>query len=658
MVENPTPTDFSIIKEPFKTIYDVKPDTPIDDVPKEYFSRYKQVLYDEKAQAEKLQQAIENFSVNPDIEELLMDQAHTTISKFDDHIIRVVFHVGLSTYLKPLNLGLKAESGSGKSYSTVETLNFLPEEDVEEIGSQSPKVISHQNGVRKAKDGRLLTDDEEPKRPLEKDYKDPELGWGDSERKAFAEAKKQYEERKVQWEKDLKECYYEVDLRNKILVFLESVNLETFKMFKTTMSHDQEFIDHKYVDDRGNVHVTRLVGAPAMIFNSVDNAYVEEFATRTLSATPSTRTEKIEESMDISNNKSAYPWLFEKEQFNQKVIKEYIRKIKKFVKDGNIKVAIPFIGIKTGFSKTLTRDMRDFNKFLELLPSYAIFKLFQRPIAMIEGKRYLIPTIQDAIDAKTTFDAILETTKTSTDYRVLEFYNKIVAKQTYGVTAEELADLYNKERKHPLSVGRIREWLRRLEEIGYVDIREATHENDKGYIDRRYNAYYPLKKDDINTTIFKTVIDLEFILQKGFEKWLENVTIQTDPPIIILNIDGTAKPISLEDMKDIVINNKKRVVNNDRYILNTPKSPINQSNDKSTTKPEIVGGNGFSRTIRFKSIPRRPGIICQALDSGSDCGFEAEFDLNGNLYCHRHFHEQVKMVEANGVKVEEEINDV
>lgn len=641
MTEQPTNPNF--IKDPFKTVYDVTDQTPVDDIPKEYYMGFKQHLKDEKTLAEQLQASIENFSKNPDIEELLLEQVHQTVSKFDDHIVRAVFHVGLSTYFKPLNLALKADSGSGKSYSTLETIKFLPDEDIQIIGSQSPKVISHENGIRKTKDGKLLDDADEPKKPKRDDYGDP---------LEYDSAKRMYEQLKTQWDTDLKDCIYEVDLRNKILLFLESVNLETFKMFKATMSHDNDFIDHKYVDDRGKVHITRLIGAPAIIFNSVDNNYVEEQATRNLTATPSTRAEKIDDSMRISNNKSAYPWLYEKEAFNKKIIKDYIRKIKAYITQGKINVATPFDGIHEGFSKDAVRDMRDFNKFLELLPSYAIFKLFQRPIVMIQGKRYLIPTIQDALDAKAAFDSIIETTKTSTDFRVIEFYHTIVAKHVNGCDAEFLTDEYNKNKKRPITVKRVREWLLRLEEIGYVDIREATHENSKGFIDKRYNNYIPLKiKNTPNAPILEIAVDLRFILEKGFEKWLENTPLQTDLPIIILNLDGTAKPISLEEMKDIIINNKKTGSNIDGVLFTPNPNPVSKIKAESAPIQEIAVKGVFSRYITAKPIKRQPGVYCKAMDHGSDCHYEAEWDLNGNLYCKDHFPEQAKLCEDNGVGV-------
>jgi len=648
-----TDTPTNIIADPFNTVYDVTPQTNFEDLTPEYYQAINQQQKTREEELKAIETGLIGLSKNPDIEELLLKQVHRTVSKHDDHVIKAVFHVALSAYIKPLNLGAKAESGAGKTYSTIQTIKFLPDEDVQPIGSQSPKVISHETGVRKTLDGEIINEDDYPTKPTRNDYPDPV---------AYNVAKRRYDTEKKLFEEKLKNSVYEVDLRKKILLFLESMNLETFKMFKTTMSHDHEYIDHKYVDDKGKVHVTRLVGAPAIIFNSVDNSYVEEFATRTLSVTPKTTPEKIEAAMQISNKKSCYPWTYDKEPFNQRLIKEYIRKIKHYINKGKIRVAIPFDGLTKAFSKEVTRDMRDFNKFLELIPSYALFKLFQRPIITIKGTRYLIPTVQDALDAKAAFDDILETTTTSTDNRILEFYHKTVKKYEKGAEAAILTDEYNKDRNKPYSVGRIREWLRRLEEIGYIDIRESSSKTDEGYVDRRFNIYIPLKhngaleqldtkidgfteKNTSNTTKSKIDVKLIPILKKSFKTWLENTSVEIDSQIIILNIDGTAQIITLEELKQKILNSTSNFTD----AFSKAESNSKQENKaKNTTIPEIVVKDVFSRTLEYEVIDRSPGVYCSSPGDGYGCTFEAEYNINGNLYCPTHFKEQVKFLQDNG----------
>ena len=374
--------------------------------------------------------------------------------------------------------------------------------------------------------------------------------------------------------------------------------------------------------------------------------------------------------MKISNKKACYPWIYEKEAFNNRLIQEYVRKIKFYITKGKISTANPFDGIHEAFSSDATRDMRDFNKFLELMPSYALFKLFQHPIITIGEHRYLIPTIQDALDAKEAFDSILETTRSGTDARVLEFYHTILSKKVNGCDAETLTDEYNKGRKHPISVTRIRALLQRLQEIGWADIREGTHENVKGYIDRRYNSYLPLKqKETLITLNSGSSVLLKEILENSFKTWLENTLAEnTTPSIIILNIDGTARQITVEEMISII--NKKRECSIDECILKEDSKPKEEKKVESTLIPETSVPTHIStlnaigesetdkvkdnskKTLYAKRIKREPGVLCQAEGIGGPCPLEATWNITGNLYCEDHFKTSKKDCEDNGFAVE------
>src|SRR5690606_15414734 len=100
-------------------------------------------LAGQKAKETAFKEELKQLTRNPNIEQFILDEIHRTVSSHDDHVIKAVFHAGISAYASPLNLALKCESGSGKTYSTTQTIKFLPPENVLFIGSQSPKVISH-----------------------------------------------------------------------------------------------------------------------------------------------------------------------------------------------------------------------------------------------------------------------------------------------------------------------------------------------------------------------------------------------------------------------------------------------------------------------------------------------------------------------------------
>jgi len=125
---------------------DITKDETLDDKIKQFQEKYGKPL-------QQLETDLHTLSVNPNIENFILDKIHKNVSNHDDHIIKIVLYTAISAYLSPLNLALKCESGSGKTYSTIQTLKFLPPEDIQYVGSQSPKVISHENGLLLDKNG-------------------------------------------------------------------------------------------------------------------------------------------------------------------------------------------------------------------------------------------------------------------------------------------------------------------------------------------------------------------------------------------------------------------------------------------------------------------------------------------------------------------------
>ncbi len=571
-----------LINEIPETIENPFPDyqnMPAENLPDNYYNNLKEQRKTESEELKKLAEDLKNLATNPNIEQFLLEEIHKTVSAHDDHVIKADFYTAISAYLSPINLALKCESGSGKTYGTVQTVKFLPPEDVQMIGSQSPKVISHENGILLDKTGKIIPDP--PNKPRKDDYGD---------KQDYQNAYNNYNQEIKAYQEQLKDSYYQVFLNNKIFTFLESVNIETFKMIKSTLSHDNETIDHKYVDDHGKVHITRLVGYPACIFNSLDNEFMSEFATRTLTATPTTTGPKIEASKEISNKKTAYPFLYPKTSYNKHLIQEYIRQIRGTIKKGNLKIIVPFPTIHQKFRSLEVRDMRDFNHFLELVPAFTAFKLYQRPIITINKENYLVSTIQDVLDAKALFDSIIMTTKTSTEQKILTFYYQCVKNKVNGSTVNVLTDIYNKKNKK-VSTRTVQRWLDRLTDIEWVDRREGVQ------LDKREVTYYPLQaiNKDQNQTQFDEsndessdiptkdknmmALDLTVFCQKDYELW-RNIMQTTSSATrhLLLKINGQAKKLTQEEVEKIILADvNPHVV----YYQTTP-----ESTPKHETKPE------------------------------------------------------------------------
>ena len=169
-------------------------------------------------------------------------------------------------------------------------MKYFPQEDIWFLGGLSPKALIHEHGILMNKYGERISLEDKPIKPKKRDFQSEE---------EYEEALKRYKEELEAWKEELRDSYYLIDLRNKILVFLECPESETYRMLLPILSHDSERIEYRFTDKtaKGQLRTTRVVieGFPATIFVTVDRKHIEELATRSFTATPETSKEKIEE---------------------------------------------------------------------------------------------------------------------------------------------------------------------------------------------------------------------------------------------------------------------------------------------------------------------------------------------------------------------------
>jgi len=423
-----------------------------------------------------------------------------------------VFFTGLSAYLpEPINLFLKGESGIGKSYNVVQTLQYFPKEDVWFLGGLSPKALIHEHGQLLNKNGEPLDLEDKPVKPKKKDYASEE---------EYKEALKEYREELKAYAEEIRNSYTLIDLRHKILVFLESPSYETFRMLYPILSHDTEEIEYKFVDksERGPLRTrrVRIRGWPASIFCTVDRQYMEELSTRSFTLTPEASKEKIEQANILTNLKASFPWEYTEESEESKTIKALIGSLKRQLTRSKTDVVIPFSNLYELFPKEITRDMRDFTHFTQFLKAITVLHFYQRPFMKLGDKRFIVSTVEDVGKALEIYSEVFETTRTGTEQRILRFYHEIV-KTKEGWYLNEITAKYNELHKEkPLSSDTISLWLKRLSEIGYVDIQKDSE-------DKRLNVYRPLileeEKGEIHR-VLKNRGELSSKLEKGFKEWL------------------------------------------------------------------------------------------------------------------------------------------
>ena len=590
-----------------------------------------------------LKDALKQLATDPNLEKRFDADIHRTV-KNDDVVIQNNKAAGLSAYCDPFSVSHKGDSGSGKTYITKETFSYFPPEDIIEVATQSPKVISHEQGVlttfNENGEEEPLNLEEEPKQPKVREFE---------EKTDYDKAIVTYNEKMKVWNKKLKDSFHLIDFTGKIYVILESAQKATLEMLKTTMSHDGPRITHKYVDDKGKVHKAVLQGAPAFIFCSIDEYYYGEFATRVITDTPDTSEDKIIAGKQVIANKKSFPWKYNPTQDKQ-LIMALIRNIRDTIKKYNLKFINPFPNSDKFFSSKSTRDMRDFDHFLQLLSARPIFSLFQRPIITVGEQKYFVATVQDFIDAKNHFDKVYETTITNTDQRTLTFYHEYVQHHVNGATIKVILSHPNLKNK-PKTERTARNYLSRLEELGWVDI----HEDEQP--DKRQLTFYPLKDaisetEAVQTKIVATkdieqkAIDLKSKLTEDFETWRK--TIETENPTFTASLiqfnNRTEIPLSDEQFSNIislhtlftvtiVLNGKETV-----KPENKPKTIAIQEKtvDALISDSEKSALGDTEKTLLI--IEPSQGEPCEYAGEENNHASESQVELDGKLkhYCNVH----------------------
>ena len=335
---------------------------------------------------------------------------------------------------------------------------------------------------------------------------------------------------------------------------------------------------------------------PAAIFCTVDKDFLEEFATRTFTDTPETSVEKIQAAQEVTDSKRSFPWEYEKDTYEKQLIKALIRNIRDTVKQHSLKAVKPFPNLRNSikFCNESIRDMRDYEHFNQMLPTYTAFKMFQRPIITVNNQKYIVVSIDDVLAALHLFDEISETTRTSTEKPILEFYHKRIQHHIEGATLKEiLADA-----PEIRSERTARWYMERLAEIGWINIVQGEQK------DKRLLTYYPLKdttetqQELVQTTANKrNTVDLRRELENDFAIWLQTITATTSAIQIekIRFNDGALESITIEEFKKLIgISGSSAVI-----VSNEENKPIQEKEAETTAEQSIAVVLPNSTSERF-----------------------------------------------------------
>jgi len=579
-----------------------------------------------------------NFATAPQLVDYILADMEKRI-KHDIPVKLSVFFTALSGYLKePINLFLKGESGVGKSYNTVQTLKYFPHDDIWFLGGLSPKALVHDYGKLLTEDGKPAETLVPPERPRKSDYPD---------REEYADAIKLWKSRMREYIDELRRTYTLIELGHRILVFLESPEFEAFRMLYPILSHDTERIEYRFVDrpSKGRMRTMRVViqGFPATIFLTVDRKYMEELATRSFTATPESKKEKISEANKYTNYRANYPW----ENMETEVMvktRKLIGAIRDWFKSSDVDVVIPFEDLYELFPKEIARDMRDFQHFVQFVKTITALHTFQRPFIELKGRPYLVSSLYDVMLAACIYTEIFETTRTGTERALLDFYHNVVKLKTAWYL-KDLTEKYNAYSPRKASSETIRKKMERLAEIGYVTI-------EKDEADKRLNVYKPLIKneEELSTIPLKTIswLDLKLKLEEGFKKWQKKIHKIGDFQIKKF-FSGS---ITMKELEEMVMEEKIFSFSSlpfCGYLFKDKESP---KNEKEKGETRIGDSCQFVDISKVKSLVQ---LTTHIEDKCVSCGKTGKMDFQVDLIdgswgllcedCGRKLQEQLRGVE-------------
>ena len=494
--------------------------------------------------------------------------------KCEDALIRQILYTGFSTYIEedPLNLGILAPTSEGKTYAVTESLKYFPEKDFIIVGKMSTMVLVRQKGI---------FIDKETNQPIEGTIKELRRKVSELVRKRNRtqdRAEKSEINEEIQLVKEEIQKVFEntktlIDLRGKILVFLEPPQKDLWDILKPILSHDYKEIEYPVVDknSKSNNQTRDIVvrGWPSCIFCSAkDESRWEiwgEIKSRVLITSPNMISQKYEEANKLISQKKGLPnkiqqqIIISENQIN--IAKQCVLLVREKINDlksktDKISLWIPYYDLlQKELPANKGTDVRFAKRVFALLNIVPIVKYNLRKILNMERETSIIADVEDLkevlslshnMDGLPKFKAEFfndiflacyhqktaedqdqnprhDTDKDEKQSTMSEVRREETTTKTEnnikGITSRELAEYYRKVKAKPITTDNVKQtYLDQFIVEGLVD-----YVRDKE--DRRQNIYYPLITDQISIKSIAGQID-NFSQQKQsiYEKITQNIT--------------------------------------------------------------------------------------------------------------------------------------
>lgn len=438
-----------------------------------------------KAELEEYEQTVKEIQ-GKDIHNYLISTFEKTVKK-DRRTVELIFGHLLSGYSSdPSNLGISGPTSEGKTWPTVEVAKHFPKDDVWFLGGLSPTALIHGHSELVDKNDKPL---ESRLTTLYNQMRNLKKA-GEKKAADLAIVKEEIAEL-------VKGSRYLVDMENKILIFLEAPQLETWEKIRPILSHDVYEISYKFTDTSAKKLKTEHVvirGWPATVYLKAGRGREDmiwpQIQSRFTTISPRMSAEKYRAAIQFGAMRKGLPSVV----FDRKVgmgefkrVERIIRTIRRRLLDIKYKAReasntpdpnifwVPFYErIGAEFPASVGRHMRDSKRFITVMQMSAAANIFTRPILKIDGAEYIVVTRGDYEQAvRLFFEEAGEEIFSGIPGHILEFFKEIIlplgAQVPSGITVKEMVEK-NKEIYHTgKSANTIRQhYLPYLENYGLI----------------------------------------------------------------------------------------------------------------------------------------------------------------------------------------------
>jgi len=295
-----------------------------------------------------------------------------------------------------VNILMAGESSGGKTYNALEVVAYF-RDVVLRIASASPTAFFHDNG-KWDKEAHVLT----------------------------------------------------VDLRQKILVFLDQPHYSLLERLRPLMSHDQRELLYKITDKsaKGTMRTKNVIleGYPTVILCAAKLSLDEQEKTRVFILSPETSVRKLQESLQLAVKRVSDREAF-REWVESHPLRKWLRDRIEAIQSANVKQVIiddqdqVYQRFVTAHKRLAPRHQRDLPRILSLIKAHALLNLWWRE----RRGRGAIVAIQDDVDAGfELYNQIAKPNELGLSPQVYEVYETVIKPLLDNETVVDRRSILNK----------------------------------------------------------------------------------------------------------------------------------------------------------------------------------------------------------------------